>query len=278
MPADVESQIMLEELFNKNQTLSRLRAEFDVEPVHQHCAEHGIPLTFALDLLAQMVLHKRTTANILIGILAHHGETLQQVAEMLERAAEVDLVDYAPAEQIFVIRNDVSQDVYDDLERYQYPLPMVVPPRKVTNNRQTGYYSWKASIILRDNHHEDDVCLDHINRSNAVALSVNMEVFRTVQNQWRNLSKPKDGESHQDWQKRVKAFEKYDRTARDVHEHLIIAGNRFHVTYRYDKRGRSYAQGYHVNPQGNDWNKAVIEFADPEPVSGAAVKQERTAA
>jgi DNA-directed RNA polymerase len=39
------------------------------------------------------------------------------------------------------------------------------------------------------------------------------------------------------------------------------------MTHKYDKRGRTYSQGYHIQPQGSDWNKAVIEFADKEIVA-----------
>jgi len=49
------------------------------------------------------------------------------------------------------------------------------------------------------------------------------------------------------------------------------------LTHKYDKRGRCYSQGYHVNPQGNDWNKAVIEFAEKEPVTKPQI-QERSVA
>lgn len=62
----------------------------------------------------------------------------------------------------------------------------------------------------------------------------------------------------------MKAFEKYDRTAKDVLDHVRIHGNEFYLTHRYDTRGRTYSQGYHVNPQGNDWNKAIVEFAKEE--------------
>ncbi len=49
---------------------------------------------------------------------------------------------------------------------------------------------------------------------------------------------------------------------------LMMHSNVFHMTHKYDKRGRTYSQGYHVNYQGNPWNKACIEFADKEVVDG----------
>ena len=72
------------------------------------------------------------------------------------------------------------------------------------------------------------------------------------------------GLSKEDFAKRKRAFEKYDRTAKDVIDLLVKEGNEFYLTHKYDKRGRIYCQGYHVTYQGAPWNKACIEFADQE--------------
>ena len=268
---DYINQIELEGLFHKNQTMNRLRREFAIPEIIEYLQEVKIPQDFAINLLAQMVLHKRAKMSVLVGLLHHHfgnrREDLQTCADMVIRAAEADLIDWDDFAAEMVLRIDVSQDVYDDLDRYQYPLPMVVEPNLVVSNRDTGYLTSKGSIILRQNHHEDDVCLDHINRVNKTKLTINVDTVRMVKNQWKNLVRPKDGETKAEFDRRVKCFEKYDRTAKDVMEHLFIAGNEFHLTHKYDKRGRCYAQGYHVNPQGNDWNKAVIEFANKEIVT-----------
>jgi len=98
-------------------------------------------------------------------------------------------------------------------------------------------------------------------------LSLDSDVVAFIQNQWKNHDRRKDGESREDFRKRVKAFDKYDRTSRDVLAALMAQGDRFWLTHKYDKRGRTYAQGYHVNPQGNDWNKACVEFANKEKLS-----------
>lgn len=288
MNPDIQTQIELEELHHKNQLLPRLRAEFEIEEIFDHADEHDLDHEFIVDLLAQMVLHKRATASTLIGILwrhftDNHEDTtgFQHCADAIVKAAEVDFIDWHQLAQQFVLRIDVSDDVYADLERYQYPLPLVVLPKEVKTNRDTGYWSMgcaKGSLILRGGHHDDDICLDHINRVNRTALRVNPETAEMVQNQWRGLDRQKTDETKEEYLRRVKAFEKYDRTARDVMQHLFMAGNRFHLSHKYDKRGRCYAQGYHVNPQGNDWNKAVIEFADGELVTGVEIQNQKAAA
>ena len=44
----------------------------------------------------------------------------------------------------------------------------------------------------------------------------------------------------------------------------LLNGNNFSLNHKYDKRGRTYCQGYHVNYQGTPWNKAVVEFSHKE--------------
>jgi hypothetical protein len=261
----IDQQRQLEKLYNKNQTLSRIRSEFISEKGYlEHMENVGIDPKFGFNLLAQMVLHKRCDLPTLVGVLNKMYDDVQQTTDMILLCAEYDLVDWNPALKVFIHRFGISDDVQEDLDRYQYPLPMVVRPKKVNNNSQNGYLTSSKSIILKDNHHDDDVCLGHINHCNSVELSFNHDVIAMVKNQWRNLDKPKEGESKQDFEKRKRAFEKYDRTAHDVIAVISEHTDVFHLTHSYDKRGRSYAQGYHVNYQGAPWNKATINFANQE--------------
>lgn len=266
----IEFQIEIEKLFHKNQLIPRIKSEFTSEKgLEQHIRGLGINVEFAFDLLTQMVLHKRTMLPILVGILRKHfdgqANQSQRAADELLKCIEADLVDYNEATGQFVIRFDITPDVQEEIDRYQYPLPMVIQPKELRSNTDTGYLTNKGSVILKNNHHDDDVCLDHLNRMNRIKLRLDMDTAVTIQNTWRHLDKPKPDEDRKDYQKRVKAFEKYDRTARDVLLHLgLAAGGEFHLTHRYDKRGRTYSQGYHVNYQGATWNKAVIAFANEE--------------
>jgi hypothetical protein len=266
-------QVELERLFNKNQTVSRIRGEFERTKeidFSSHMTKHNIDPEFGYDLLTQMVLHKRTTVSTMVGILKHHYErwpdACQLAADAILRCVKADLVDYDTTIRQLIIVFDITEDVQEDLDRYQFPLPMVVCPEKVTNNRETGYFLSTNSIILRKNHHEDDVCLDHINTVNRMKFSVNYDTAHMIKNQWRNLDRCKPGESKLDFNKRVRAFEKYDRTAKQVIDQLLVYGNEFYLTHKYDKRGRIYCQGYHVNYQGAPWNKATVELFDKEVV------------
>lgn len=265
---DHEFQLNMERLYNKNQTIPRIRKEFEEAGFGPIIAKTGLNPDFAYGLLAQMVLHKRAKLTVLVGLFRGMFNSAQEVADNLLKAAEFDLVDYNHPTVEFVIKWNVSKDVIEEIDRYQYPLPMFIEPMEVKTNRDTGYLTIHNSIILRNNHHDDDVCLDHINSMNTIPLQINTDVVRMTQNKWKHLDKPKENEEYADYQARKKAFEKYDRTSREVLEAITVSGNRFYLTHKYDKRGRTYCQGYHVTYQGAAWNKAVIEFARGECVEG----------
>lgn len=265
-----EHQKLLEELYDKNQLMKRVRKAFkDYAKVSfsELIRRADVPEDFGFDLLAQMAVHKRATVPTLVGCLRHHLRNDQATADLIERAVNANLVSYSSREQLLIVVFGINQELQEELNRYQYPLPMVVPPAILQSNLDTGYLSSRGSVILRDNHHDDDVCLDHLNRANSIKLSINLDTAKTIQNRWKGLDRKHPDETWEDYKKRRKAFEKYDSVAKDVIGLLVKEGNELYLTHRYDKRGRTYAMGFHVTYQGTDWNKAVIEFADKEAIN-----------
>lgn len=262
-----EAQLEMEKQFDKNQTHKRISAEYAASELNfrQIFIDNGLEPKFGYDLLVAMQLHKRANLPTLVGQLRKHfGGDCQATADAILKAAECDLIDYNVQWDVFIVRYALSGDVLDEIELYQYPLPMIIEPRELKNNRDTGYLTRKDSVILKNNHHDDDVCLDTLNKFNRTKLRVNSDTVAFMRNSWKNLDKQKDGETREDFLKRRRAFEKYDQTSRDVLAHLEIAGGEFYLTHKYDKRGRIYCQGYHVTYQGNTWNKACLEFAHGE--------------
>ena len=272
-----QHQWELEKLHAKNHLMPRLRAEFADHKGFDFkgaLAAAGIPEEFGIDLLAQMALRKRADITTLVGLLRYHFKAednpTQACADMLAKCVEACVVQYAPKqhsasnEYEFVVRIDISDATQAELDCFQYPLPMVVPPKKLIRNDQSGYLTLEQSIILKGNHHDDDVYLEHINRMNRIPLCINVDVATTVHNTWKGLDKQKEDETAVEFARRKRAFEKYQRTCYTVFSTLLQHGNKFYLTHRYDKRGRIYSQGYHLNYQGNTWNKAVIEFANKE--------------
>lgn len=265
----VEHQIRLEQLFNKNQLHKRIREEFtsadpDELPFVQVMEENDIPHMFGFDLLVQMVLHKSAPVPAIVGAMRRHYGCPKQTARMIEKCVLAGLVGYNENLRLLVTNFEIPEEVQEELDRFQFPLPMVVPPRKLESNRDSGHIMSRASVILRDNHTDEDVCLDHLNRVNAVPFRISHRVVTMVGNTWKNLDHQKPGETKADFERRLRAFEKFDRTAKDVISTLTALSEEHYLTHRYDKRGRTYCMGYHVNYQGNAWSKAITELANRE--------------
>lgn len=260
-----EYQLHLEQLYDKHQLMPRVRSffkEYKKIPFTAAMEELGIPVDFGVDAMAQVAVHKRANVSTMVGCLRRHCETAQQVADLLEKMVRGKFMMYEDG--VFIVYYDIPDALQGELDKFQYPLPMVVEPLPLEDNLSTGYYTQRGSVILRDNYHEEDVCLDHLNRMNRIRFSINEDVAKTIQNKWANLDKKKEDESFEDYRKRKKAFEKYCTVADTVIGKMVEAGNEFYITHRVDKRGRTYCQGHHINPQGTDWNKAVLELADRE--------------
>ena len=67
----------------------------------------------------------------------------------------------------------------DELELYQYPLPMLVEPRTLKNNRDTGYLTRKDSVILKNNHHDDNSYCQHLNGRSIRANCQMHDIYHT---------------------------------------------------------------------------------------------------
>ena len=256
-------QLALEAKYSKNQLVKRIRAEFeDCQSFNfaEFFEELGINVQFGFQVLTQLAIHKQANMSTMIGCVRHCADTFQQAADWLCTMAEVDLINWDPAKEVFVVEIDITKDVQHEIDQYQFPLPMVVTPRKLRSNIDSAYLTGKQSLILKNNHHDGDICLDHLNRFNRIALSVDVEVSQQLKNKWKGVDKQKEDETRAEFMKRVRAFNKYNEVAHDVIDIMVEAGNKFHLTHRPDKRGRTYSQGHHINYQGNSWNKATVVF------------------
>lgn len=279
----IEAEIELEKMFDKNQLKKRLRQWFSTDAFFEYLKKKNlspnISPEFCIDLCVTMVIHKRALPGTLIGILYEHFDTghekhvaMQACAHALEECVDADLVDYNGGIQMFIIRLDIDSKTRQEIDHFQYPLPMVVQPKKINNNLENGHISKETSrslVVLNaggetDFYEEAHLCLDHINRMNSIPLTLNMQTAELIDNEWADIGRRRPGESYQQYEMRQRAFENYDSTAKDVMYALIGIRSTFWLTHKYDRRGRTYCQGYHVTTQGTSWNKAVIQFANKE--------------
>lgn len=253
-----QSQKDLELLYSKYQLLPVLRDEF--KTVAEHYPDEEMQ-PFITDVLTHMSLHRQADAETLVGILSPKYGDPQTVADQLVLLAELDYVDIE--ETIdgwkFMVKFDVSADVHEMLNKYQFPLPMLVHPKRLTRNFDTGYLTILNPVILNGSDYFDDkdVCLDHLNRMNHVALEVNMEVVRSEEGQFISPTR-EDDEDFKEFQKRQKQAVKFYETTVDVMNTLNALGGEFYLTHRFDRRGRCYASGYHISTQADDYRKAML--------------------
>jgi hypothetical protein len=257
-----ETQSDLETLYSKHQLLPVLREEFaTIADEYPHEDDHP----FICDMLAQICLHRQADPPTMVGILSPKYGEPQEVADKLLLMCEFDYIDYNEESGNFMVKFDISEDVQAMLDRYQYPLPMIVPPHKVEDNYTTGYHTIFNSVILNGSKYftSVDVCLDHLNRINAVPLVLDFSVIRSNEGRYIKPTR-KEGESYDDFRKRLKQASVFYGVSVEVMEGLAELSDVIYLTHRYDRRGRCYASGYHINTQGTDYNKAVLQLAHKE--------------
>lgn len=262
-----ETQQQLEELYSKNQLLPTIKKYFKEHPTLpflEYFKELNLDEEFGLNMLAQIALHKRANVPTMVGLLKRFSDDTQSCANELHKCVEAHLIKWDPATEVFVVAHDITPELQNRLNKFQFPLPMVIQPKKLKSNTDTGYLIGQGSLILKNNHHDLDICLDHLNTMNSIRLTINMDTAKMVKNKWKGVETPKEGDTEYDYRKRVRAFQKYQSTTFEVLEVLDKVNPYYYLTHKIDKRGRTYCVGYHVNYQGTSWNKAIVQFYKKE--------------
>lgn len=186
------------------------------------------------------------------------------ISELLAILCETDAFDITKdspeASLMLISRIPLGQELVDYIMESAYLPPMVCTPLPLQNNYSSGYLTHKESIVLGPgNHHDGDLCLDVLNTVNQVALQLDTEFLSSLS---ETPKKPLEtAEQRDNWDHFVK-------TSYRMYGLIATLGNRFYLTNRVDKRGRMYAQGYHISTQGSPFKKAMIELANEEPVTG----------
>ena len=261
----IENQIDLEILYSKHQLLTVLREEF-AEIAEQYPDKKVHP--FIRDMLAQICLHRQADPPTMVGLLSPKYGTPQEVADLMLLMCNLDYIDYNETSGNFVIKYDISEDIKIMLDKYQYPLPMIIEPNRVEDNFTTGYYTIKGPLVLNGSKYFNnvDICLDHLNRMNAVPLTLDFSVINSNEGKYIKPTR-KEGEEFTDFRKRLKQAATFYDTSLNVMQGLSELTDTLYLTHKYDRRGRCYSSGYHINTQGTDYNKAVIQLAHKEVVT-----------
>ncbi len=187
------------------------------------------------------------------------------VAEMITIIGiHTDLIDIIMPEdsELDSITIEANYQLSEELLQYiahtKYLPPMIVKPVTVFNNYDFDYYTVESSKILgSNNHHNMPIALDVLNILNSVQLELDIYTLQNKEVPNHELDTPKKREQ----------FDRMVIASEAVYEELLKeADGKFYLTWKYDKRGRIYSQGYHVNIQSTDYKKSLINLAKKEQI------------
>jgi hypothetical protein len=191
-------------------------------------------------------------------------EAILTIGEIMAVLCQTDAFDINKASKssslVIVSNLKFSEKLTDYIMNSQYLPPMVCEPRELRTNFSSGYLSHNDSLILGSgNHHDGDICLDVLNLMNRVPLQLDTEF----------LSKVEETPNHAlETPEQIEHWRNFKKQSYRFYELMVSQGNRFYLTHKVDKRGRGYAQGYHINTQGSSFKKAMIELAEEEYITG----------
>ena len=205
-------------------------------------------------------------------------KTVAEITAVLCRTNVFDIIKPSKYASLMIVsRIQLTPQLLQYIEESKFLPPMVCTPEPIKHNRQSGYLTYDDNVILKAyNRHDGDLCLDVINLQNSVPMQLNVEFLRTVEEVPGkdlealdpNLS---EFEARQVVKERIKQWDQFVRDSRQMYALMAGQGNLFYFTHKVDKRGRMYAQGYQINPQGSSYKKAMLELAYEEVVNGVPV-------
>ncbi|NQY57933.1 MAG: hypothetical protein HRT86_15890 [Ilumatobacteraceae bacterium] len=210
-------------------------------------------------MYADVVDGVRTAAEM-IGVLAHTGV----YSFIYPKDSETSSI---------LIKNEygVSPEVIDLINTGMYLPPMLVPPKTIRSNAESGYLVGTKSILLgKHSFHEYALPLDVINADNKVKFSIDERMLAYKETPKNPHDSGDKYEAVPNWAKpqyvarKTQAFNQMCAVSTQVYDMLISNGNCFYIPSRVDERIRYYSQGYHVNHQGSSYKRAFIDLYDKE--------------
>lgn len=194
-------------------------------------------------------------------------DAIKTTAELCAVLCSTDAYDINKADRsaslVIVSRIPLDSKVIDYINNSQYLPPMVCEPLELTHNYSSGYLSHSDGLILGSgNMHDGDICLDVLNLVNKVQLRLDTQFLCQVE---------EEPTFELDTREKMDAWSNFKRQSYKFYALIADMDNKFYLTHKVDKRGRIYAQGYHITTQGSAFKKASIELANEEVVTGVPV-------
>ena len=247
--SSIANQLQIEALYHSNNQKDLLKQIIEESGVIDYLQPFNLDSS-KLHLIKAVILNSllfiKTTPEALIPSIAPlMNNSLQDSANLIEECIDRYAVLDWDGEYIYT-KITYSKEVQQAINNFGYPLPLNRKPKRITNNYQSGYYTSKRSTVMQsDVINPYDVNLDFLNQINSIPLRFNNALAKKVP-----LVRPKK-------QDQLVAHTKFIKHL--AHSRSLLA-DKIYLTHGYDRRGRTYARGYHYNYQSCDWNKATLSF------------------
>jgi len=294
---NIVAQELIEKCFNRKHIDVKLKEAIEASPRTMGQLEHGVKLVeeylkgsyyesknLRLQQLENMDLTELVmdifigscycqTPELLTSVSAQMAARLKfsdrvdaitTIAELLGVLCNTDAFDIDKEDQMASLMMssniELPEQLLEWISKSQYLPPMVCEPMELTMNYSSGYLTHNDSLLLgTGNHHDGDLCLDTLNTMNKVQFKLNLDFLCQVEEQ------PTYEFENQD---QLDSWNKFKTDSKYMYLLMQQQGNRFYLTNKVDKRGRAYSSGYHINPQGTPYKKAMLQLANEELVTG----------
>lgn len=254
-----ELQLGLEATYNKNQQvpkISLLIKESEIIPEPDEDDEESLEqYNMVVNLLTQLAIRKRIPVEVALGIIRGSSD-LETASMIIEYCVESGLATHQ--DDTLIVAVELSHEVEQEIRLHMYPPPLVVEPKKLKNNKDTGYYIGTGSVMTRGSHTSKDVCLDVLNILNSFRYNLDLGVL-AHSSKFKAIIKRKPDQSLHNYNKAVRQWTIFDSETRQLID-LYYKDKNLWFTHAYDRRGRFYCRGYHINYQGVEWAKAIVQF------------------
>ena len=222
------------------------------------------------DMLPVVIIHKSILVDGLFSALYHQVNdakyTYMDIANALNYALSNSLLKIT---ENGYLQSDLALSMIeqDEVDKYGVDNPMVIKPHRIANYNQRGYYYTRGTCLLKnDRTFEEnksiDLRLEHLNLVNSIQYKINTLCLEFPNNTHKVPSADKEeGVREVNWNTWLR-FKKNQVAL--IQEYLDTYDGICYITNSYDKRGRCYAKGYLINPQGTGFDKNILVLAHEE--------------
>ena len=177
-----------------------------------------------------------------------------------------------------------SLPVPDDLVSHylgtRHALPMVVEPGSPGEDRLGNQYRTEHTGLMLGRHtaHGSYQAIDAIETQDSVRWALHHELLEHPEHGIQHYVVDEHDTTDVRVQKSLQ-HQQFVAERREIEQTFasqIGYGGKLFLTNRFDSRGRMYARGYHVNPQGAPFQKAALQFHRREVLTGLEPDSTRT--